>query len=95
MITPIKPTDRPTGSTNLERAKRVPITSLYKGDLKQSGRVLMGTCPFHDDHNPSFALYESTNSFFCFAGCGGGDIITLYQKLHDVDFKTAIKELGR
>lgn len=77
----------------IKRAKQIPITSLYKGELKHSGRCLIGKCPFHEDRVSSFAIYPETNSFYCFSGCGGGDSITFYMKLHDVDFKEAIKKL--
>lgn len=78
-----------------ETAKKVTITELYSGELKRSGRALVGLCLIHEDDNPSFAIYEDTNSWYCFAGCGGGDVISFYQRIKGVDFKTAIKELAR
>jgi DNA primase len=76
------------------KAKRVKIESLYKGDLKGFGTKLRGICPFHKDtSNPNFFIYTETNTWFCFAGCGGGDVIAFYMKLNNVDFKTTLKEL--
>ncbi|MCP4374181.1 MAG: hypothetical protein GY797_39670, partial [Deltaproteobacteria bacterium] len=55
----------------------------------------MGLCPFHDDHKPSFSVNYTDGVFNCFA-CGvNGDIFDFYQKLRGVDFKTALKEIGR
>jgi DNA primase len=77
-----------------EKALKAPIVELYEGELRSSGRALIGVCPLHDDTNPSFAIYVDTNSFYCFA-CGvGGDVISYFQKVKGVDFKTAIKELA-
>ncbi len=47
--------------------------------LKKSGSVLRARCPFsgHKDNEPSFTVYEDTNTFYCF-GCGvGGDAYQL------------------
>jgi len=81
--------------TNSEVKRRVKIQDLYEGEFRQSGGTLMGKCPFHDDSNPSFAIYVHTNSWNCFGGCGGGSVIDFYMKLKDVDFKTAIAELEK
>ncbi len=52
--------------------------------------------PGHEDKNPSFVVFEDTNSFYCFACQVGGDAITL-EKLcgdHAVTW-TAVVELSR
>lgn len=78
------------------RAKAYPIEKLYPWELKQSGATLIGKCPFHHpDNKPSFAIYTTTNSFNCFAGCGGGDSITFLMKLYLINFKEAIERLTR
>lgn len=38
------------------------------------------TCPFHDDHNPSFSLHP-LKGWHCFAGCGEGRLTTLAARL--------------
>jgi len=80
---------------DVQKAKEFPIENLYMGQLKKTGKVKMGKCPFHSEDTPSFAIYPATNSWFCFAGCGGGDVIKFYQKLHDCSFKVAIEELSK
>lgn len=83
---------------NKTKAKRVKIESLYPDPalLKQFGTKLRGTCPFHKDSaNPNFFIYTETNTWFCFAGCGGGDSISFYMKLKNLDFKEALEKLER
>jgi DNA primase len=51
--------------------------------------------PGHEDKNPSFVVFEDTDSFYCFACQVGGDAITL-EKLcggHDATW-TAVVELS-
>ena len=49
-------------------------------------------CPFHKEKTGSMKIYK--DSYYCF-GCGeSGDIFTFVQKMDDVDFKTAFKNLG-
>jgi len=40
-------------------------------ELKKHGDHFIGLCPFHDDHKPSFTVFPSTQSFYCF-GCHAG-----------------------
>jgi DNA primase len=56
-----------------------------------------GLCPFHADSHPgSYRVNLKSGGFICFA-CGekGGDLITHYQKVNDVSFAQALKELAR
>jgi len=85
-----------TGSPDdekLQEAKQFPIQDLYTGKLTKTGKVMMGVCPFHDDSSPSFAIYPETNTYYCFSGCGGGDVVSFYMKLKSCDFKTALEDL--
>src|SRR3990167_10811293 len=75
-------------------AKKTKIESLYIGQLKQSGKVLLGICPFHEDKKPSFAIYPNTNSWYCFACGDGGDVIDFYMRRNSSDFKDALRELN-
>lgn len=75
-------------------AKKVPMVNLYPWELKRAGDLLRGFCPFHEDtKTPNFYIYPKTNSWFCFAGCGGGDSINFYMRLRNIDFKKAVREL--
>lgn len=63
-------------------------------ELRPGGRSLKGRCPFHKDRSPSFAVYPETQSWHCFAGCGGGDVITFIQKIKNCGFREAVTELS-
>lgn len=73
----------------IARAKAFPIEELYEGQLRNG----MGKCPFHDDKTSSMSM-QKHNRFMCFAGCGHGDSITFYMKLHDVSFIKAVRALS-
>jgi hypothetical protein len=70
-------------STPIQQAKlRLPLPLLMQqlglGDhAKKSAR-----CPFHEDSNPSFSVFQIGDSWFykCFAGCGEGDEINFLEK---------------
>jgi DNA primase len=38
-------------------------------------------CPFHQDNNPSFNINIESGLWNCFAGCGGGNLIQLVQRV--------------
>ncbi|KXK28784.1 MAG: hypothetical protein UZ01_02524 [Candidatus Brocadia sinica] len=55
---------------------------------------VLGLCPFHDDESPSLSVNLKKGLYHCFA-CGvSGDAIDFYQRLNNVDFKTALDRLG-
>lgn len=79
----------------LLKAKQYPILELYTGTLKKMGKVYIGKCPFHNETQGSFAIYPETNTYNCFGGCGGGDVVKFYQIVNNCDFKTAVEELSK
>lgn len=51
---------------------------------------LMGLCPLHADHKPSFLLDPGKDLFYCY-GCGrGGDVIRFAELYHQVRFPQAL-----
>jgi DNA primase len=51
---------------------------------------LMGLCPLHSDHKPSFLVDSSRSLFYCY-GCGrGGDVIRFVEVFHQVKFPQAL-----
>ncbi|RLB60298.1 MAG: DNA primase, partial [Deltaproteobacteria bacterium] len=61
--------------------------------LKRMGKDLRGSCPFHDDDDPSFSVDPSRNIFHCF-GCGvKGSVIDLVMLLEGVTFRHAVEIL--
>lgn len=77
---------------------RTDIVELVQGSgtaLQKSGRTFKGLCPFHQEKTPSFIVFPESQNFHCF-GCGkGGDIFTYYMLTENVEFREALRELGR
>lgn len=62
--------------------------------LQRAGSNYRGLCPFHSEKTPSFTVYPSSNSFYCF-GCGaGGDVFTFIMKAENLDFAGAAELLA-
>ena len=59
--------------------------------IKHSSRALMSLCPLHGENNPSFAMYEETNTYYCFSCQVTGDSYTLIMELEDLNFKEALE----
>ncbi|MBE6687229.1 MAG: DNA primase [Ruminococcaceae bacterium] len=63
--------------------------------LKRAGSNTNGLCPFHSEKTPSFTVYKSSQSFYCF-GCGaGGDVITFIMKAENLDYRDALEFLAK
>ena len=54
-----------------------------------SGRLL-GLCPLHADHKPSFLVDPHKNLFFCYGCRRGGDVIRCAELYHQVEFRDAV-----
>jgi DNA primase len=69
------------------------VVSSYVSVAKK-GHNYMGLCPFHPEKTPSFCVYHSTNSFYCF-GCGaGGDVITFIMLAEKLQYREAVEFLA-
>lgn len=63
--------------------------------LKRSGSNYVGLCPFHSEKTPSFTVFPSDGSFYCF-GCGaGGDVISFIRRAENLDYPGAVEFLAR
>jgi len=56
---------------------------------------LMGVCPLHPDHQPSFLVDPNKNLFYCYGCARGGDVIRLAELYHGVRFSDAMVLLRR
>ncbi len=87
--------------TDFQRAvemikERLDIVALVseRVPLKRRGRNWVGLCPFHTEKTPSFTVSPEKQMFYCF-GCGaGGDAITFWMKIENLDFSDAVKDLA-
>jgi hypothetical protein len=89
-----------TGSSPLrervdELKARVPIAEVVGRSisLQTSGEVLVGLCPFHEDHRPSFAVYPETGRFYCFSCGKRGDVINFLRERERLSFGEALERL--
>ena len=62
--------------------------------LRPARRGYSGLCPFHEDREPSFHVYEDTQSYYCFGCHEAGNIITYVMKTEKVKFPEALKMLA-
>lgn len=71
------------------------IVRRYGGvELKNKGRELVGLCPFHDDHTPSFAVVPSKGIWVCHpCGCCG-DVLDFVAKIDGCTLGQAAKKLA-
>jgi len=82
-----------------ERVERIknenPITQVIGRyvELRPSGVNLVGLCPFHGEHVPSFTVYPNTGKFHCY-GCGKhGDVISFLRSKEGLNFNQALDAL--
>jgi len=54
------------------------------------GGRLMGLCPLHADHRPSFLADPCRNLFYCYGCACGGDVIRFAEIYHQVKFPQAV-----
>lgn len=62
--------------------------------LKRKGREMLGLCPFHDDHRPSFNVNPVKQIFKCFACGAGGDVVKFVQMRENLTFPQALQRLA-
>lgn len=79
---------------NIEKAKQVPIQSLFDPQHpREISSSISCCCPFHNERTPSFVIYKKSNRYKCFGCSESGDSIHFYMKMHNVDFPTAVRAL--
>ena len=49
-------------------------------------------CPFHDDHNPSMVVYDSSNSFYCFACGTSGDAFKFLSHMKNTTYSDVLNK---
>ena len=64
-------------------------------NLKKAGSDYKGLSPFKDEKTPSFTVSPVKNIFKDFSTQIGGNVISFYMKINDIDFLQAVEELSR
>src|SRR3990167_8421978 len=72
---------------DLEALKTISPKVLLGEPKFESGKMLTYSCPINLEKTPSFMWYKKTNSYYCFSCAQGGDLISLFMKLNNCDFK--------
>jgi DNA primase len=78
-----------------ELKQQIPLLDYLQAHDWQPARQLsrgrlMGLCPLHADHKPSFLVDPCKRLFYCY-GCGrGGDVIRFVELYHQVKFPQAL-----
>lgn len=62
--------------------------------LKKKGVNYVGLCPFHNDKSPSMSVNRQKGIFKCFSCGAGGDALSFYIKINNLEFKDGIFELA-
>lgn len=70
------------------------VVSGYGIELKQSGRTLVGRCPFHaDGGRPNLHIYPASQSWYCFRCAIGGDAISFVRRIEGLGFRDAVARI--
>jgi hypothetical protein len=65
-------------------------------DIRQKGKSLVGLCPFHDDHNPSFNIYRAKDGierYRCFSCLENGDIVDFIAAIEHCEPAEAVRRI--
>ena len=62
--------------------------------LAKKGKEMVGLCPFHDDHAPSFYVNPAKQIYKCFACGAGGDVFKFIQMKENLSFPQAVEMLA-
>ena len=71
----------------------IKLVQSYGFEVEKKGSNYFCLCPFHNDKNPSLALYPETKSFFCFSCNTGGPIERFIAKVENIPIREAYKKL--
>jgi len=69
------------------------VVEAWGVQLRGRGRVRQGVCPFHEEQEGSFTVYEDSQRWYCF-GCGeGGDVLDFVRRTESLSLPEAIRRL--
>ena len=70
------------------------VCEFYNIALKPKGNELVGLCPWHDDHDPSFKVNPSKQVFLCAVCQKAGSVIDLVMEMESCSAGEAMKKLS-
>jgi len=81
-----------------ELKQQIPLLDYLQAHDWQPARQLsrgrlMGLCPLHEDHQPSFLVDLYKNLFYCYGCRSGGDVIRFAEMYHQLKFPQALSLL--
>ena len=88
-------TDNRAFEEQVARAKEYDIMDLLEHPVSVYAGRAKFLCPLHAEKSPSFVVFTQENRYYCFGCNSKGDSIDLYQKMNNVSFITAIKNLSQ
>ena len=62
--------------------------------LQKRGRSYWACCPFHGEKTPSFSVNRDGQFFYCFGCHTGGDVFTFVEKIENISFAEALRQLA-
>lgn len=69
------------------------VVAMSGVELRKSGSVYKGLCPFHSEKTSSFACWEESGYWKCFGCDRNGDVFNYVQEWKGVGFKLALEFL--
>lgn len=80
-----------------QRVKEVPFPEIFQafhgGEMRRRGRFFVALCPFHNETNPSFTIYN--NGYKCYSCSEAGDSISFVAKLLNLQPLEAAKAIAK
>ncbi|MBI1347606.1 DNA primase [bacterium] len=62
---------------------------------RHGGRLYVGLCPFHEDHNPSFNVNPERQTYRCWVCQKGGDCYSYIMEYEHIGFREALEMLAQ
>lgn len=88
----------PPNNLDIEDLKSKADIGVYIGRFielrREKSGILVGLCPFHDDHNPSLKVRPEKGAFQCFSCGQKGDIFDFVKAYDKVTLPEAIKKVA-
>ena len=82
----------------LQEVRNMQITQLLeklKIPYRSTGKEYVCRCPLHKEKTPSFYISKTKNVYHCFGCQAKGDIINLYMRYADCNFRSSVEYLSQ